>query len=167
MSRLNPLLKLSALTFGLYLALSVSVQADIDVVADIEDAVNAVKNNPTNTSKVGSRWYGRSTSQSIHLPPMLNDEMGDEIIEGAIGATASGGTTANEVQLSSKETALGRNAIDDQSRERVGSNTAPTNAVNTDTYIQKKRFESTGTSFGSSVIYDVRGGTSQRSYHNP
>lgn len=136
---------------------------------DIDDAVEAVKRNPKNTNHIGSRWYGRSTSRSISLPPLLNTEMDQEVIEGAMGPTAAGEAAAAEAQQPSKDAALGRrnhaSSLEDVKNEQARSQAAPTSPVNTSEYIFQKDFEYTNSHYGNSIIRDVRGGTIQHSYH--
>lgn len=138
---------------------------------DIDDAVEAVKRNPKNTNHIGSRWYGRSTSRSISLPPLLNTEMDQEVIEGAMGPTAAGEAAAAEAQQPSRDAALGRknnlSSIEDvkSDQNRIQSS-APRDSVGTNEYIFKKDFEYRNSQFGDSVIRDVHGSTIQRSYHH-
>lgn len=84
---------------------------------ELDDAVNAARRNPVNTSYVGSRWYNRTTSRSFNLPPMLNTEMDQQVIEGAMGPTAAGTAAAAEALQPARDAALGRqskgDALDD------------------------------------------------------
>ena len=80
---------------------------------EIDDAVAHAKRNPIDKRYVGSTWYNRSTSKSFRLPKMLNTEMDNEMIEGAVGATAAGDERAAEIDESVIQVDLGR-AIDNE-----------------------------------------------------
>lgn len=89
--------------------------------SDIDDAVDAARMNPLNNTYVGARWYNRTTSRSFNLPPMLNTEMDQEIIEGAMGPTAAGEAAAAQAQQPVVDSALQRqsksNTISDTQAE--------------------------------------------------
>ncbi len=76
--------------------------------SDLDDAVDAARRNPVNSTYVGARWYNRTTSRSFNLPPMLNTEMDEEVIEGAMGPTAAGEAAVAEAQQPARDAALGR-----------------------------------------------------------
>lgn len=75
---------------------------------EIDDAVAHAKRNPVDKRYVGSSWYNRSTSKSFALPKMMNTEMDQEVIEGAVGATAAGDERAAVVEEPVREIDLGR-----------------------------------------------------------
>lgn len=75
---------------------------------DIDDAVAHAQQNPVDKGYVGKTWYNRSTSQSFDFPKMLNSEMNEEVIEGAVGATAAGDQRAATIEEPVRETSLGR-----------------------------------------------------------
>lgn len=57
---------------------------------DIDSAIEDARRHPVSDQYIGNSWYNRSTSKSFALPRLLNTEMDEEIIEGAMGATAAG-----------------------------------------------------------------------------
>jgi len=75
---------------------------------NIDDAVDSAKRNPVNQQYVGATWYNRSTSRSFDLPKLLNSEMDNQVIEGAMGPTAAGEAAAAEAQKPVIDAALGR-----------------------------------------------------------
>lgn len=174
MSRLLSFSLLHKIAVGAFVLLPLSAlqaaESNGYYTTDIDDAVEAVKRNPKNTNHVGARWYGRSTSRSISLPPLLNTEMDQEVIEGAMGPTAAGEAAAAQAQQPSKDAALGRknhiSSIEDVKSEQTRSQAAPSNPVHTSEFIIQKDFEYKNSQYGDSVIRDVRGGTTQRSYLN-
>jgi len=84
---------------------------------EIDDAVAHAKRNPVNKRYVGSSWYNRSTSKSFPLPKMLNTEMENQIIEGAVGATAAGDERAAVIAEPIREASLGRTSKDSELNE--------------------------------------------------
>lgn len=95
---------------------------------DIDDAVAHAKRNPVDKQHVGSTWYNRSTSKSFGLPKMLNTEMDDQVIEGAVGATAAGDERPAEVNESLLQVDLGRTLDNDRLEEAKPVQTANTEA---------------------------------------
>lgn len=96
---------------------------------DIDAAVEHAQRHPTQSQYVGTRWYNRSTSRSIELPPLLNREMDEKVIEGALGPTAAGEAAAAEAQQPIRNAALGRanneNSFDDnQPRTKAPSDSS-------------------------------------------
>lgn len=85
---------------------------------EIDDAVAHAKRNPIDKRYVGSTWYNRSTSKSFRLPKMLNTEMDNEMIEGAVGATAAGDERVAEIDESVIQVDLGH-TIDNESLEEA------------------------------------------------
>lgn len=57
---------------------------------DIDAAVRDAERNGVNQNYVGNRWYNRTTSKSFDFPKLMNSEMEDEIVEGALDSTAAG-----------------------------------------------------------------------------
>lgn len=115
MSRIRNTLILSSATLTL-LAAGLHLQAQPGNEAyystNIDDAVSHAKHNPVDKRYVGKTWYNRSTSQSFDFPKMLNSEMNEQVIEGAVGATAAGDQRDIVVDESILETNLGRNIND-------------------------------------------------------
>lgn len=105
---------------------------------DLDEAVNAARSNPVNTHYVGARWYNRTTSRSFDLPKMLNTEMDEEVIEGAMGPTAAGEAAAEAAQQPAVDSALDRQsknaALADTSSEKLkrDSDSAPGSAKKVD-----------------------------------
>ena len=82
---------------------------------DIDEAVRDAERNPANLNYVGNRWYNRSTSKSFDFPKLMNREMDEKVIEGALDATASGpGDTPperdNPEQLVESDTPMKKNS---------------------------------------------------------
>ncbi|MAS24570.1 MAG: hypothetical protein CMI08_09810 [Oceanospirillaceae bacterium] len=75
---------------------------------DLDDAIDAAKRNPADQTYVGSSWYNRTTSRSFDLPKMLNTEMDNQVIEGAMGPTAAGNRAATDALQPVRDAALGR-----------------------------------------------------------
>lgn len=67
--------------------------------ANLENAIKAAKENSAQSQHVGARWYNRSTSRSFNFPKMMNTEMDDEVIEGAIEVTPSEVDTVTTAQI--------------------------------------------------------------------
>lgn len=84
---------------------------------DIAVAVEAAQRFPTQTEYVGYEWYNRSTSKSFSLPKMLNAEMNELVVEGAMGPTAAGIAAADEATRPVRRVALGQNNEDDETIE--------------------------------------------------
>jgi hypothetical protein len=100
------------LTTGLLLSLSVLSYDDAAKAyysSQLDEAVNAAKRSPDQAESVGHAWYNRTTSKSFPLPKLLNTEMEELVIEGAMGPTAAGEAAATETQKPVRDTALGRN----------------------------------------------------------
>ncbi|WP_320820142.1 hypothetical protein [Thalassolituus sp.] len=79
----------------------------------LDEAVDAAKHTPDKTEYVGHAWYNRTTSKSFPLPKLLNTEMENLVIEGAMGPTAAGEAASVESQKPVRDTALGRNIAED------------------------------------------------------
>lgn len=125
--------------------------------ADIDDAVEAAQRNPLNSNYVGARWYNRTTSRSFGLPPMMNVEMGREVIEGAMGPTAAGEAAAAEAQQPARDSAMGRGnnngAIDNTLADANGKNaSADDREVERSVDISVREVRS-----ATSVARDIRG----------
>ena len=99
---------------------------------EIDDAVAHAKRNPVDKRYVGSTWYNRSTSKSFRLPKMLNTEMNDQVIEGAVGATAAGDEAVPVVDESVTQINLGRTIDNDSLKEPRPVQTAETPAQKVD-----------------------------------
>lgn len=67
--------------------------------ADLENAIKAAKENSAQSQHVGARWYNRSTSRSFNFPKMMNAEMDEEVIEGAVAVTPSEVDTVTTAQI--------------------------------------------------------------------
>jgi len=80
---------------------------------EIETAVEAAKRFPSQAEYVGYEWYNRTTSKSFPLPKMLNTEMNNLIIEGAMGPTAAGEEAAQEASRPVRQVALGNKTEED------------------------------------------------------
>src|SRR5690554_6681008 len=72
--------------------------------ADLENAIKAAKENSSQSQHVGARWYNRSTSRSFNFPKMMNAEMDEEVIEGAVEVTPSEVDTVTTAQRSEEHT---------------------------------------------------------------
>jgi len=81
---------------------------------EIEVAVEAARRFPVQTEYVGYEWYNRTTSKSFPLPKMLNTEMNELIIEGAMGPTAAGQAAAEEAARPIRRVALGQSNEDEE-----------------------------------------------------
>lgn len=75
---------------------------------NLDDAITAAKRNPVNNDYVGASWYNRSTVRSFPLQKMLNTEMDDQVVEGAMGPTAAGEAAAYEAAQPVRDAALDR-----------------------------------------------------------
>lgn len=80
---------------------------------EVEVAVEAARQHPVQTEYVGYEWYNRTTSKSFPLPKLLNTEMNNLVIEGAMGPTAAGEAAANEAGRPVRRVALGQSKEDD------------------------------------------------------
>lgn len=160
---------------------------------DVDEAVTAAKRNPTNTNKVGARWYNRSTAQSFTFPKLLNTEMDSAVIEGAMGPTAAGEAAAADAQQPIKDAALDRSSRSDSLQDTqtiAASNPAATaqrkvehpegvvyvkSAESTATYVsivgengEERRYGHSANTLGASKVTDVRGAhTSKVQLYNP
>ncbi len=108
--------RVTLLTTGLLLsvsALSYDDAAKAYYSPQLDEAVDAAKHSPSQTEYVGHAWYNRTTSKSFPLPKLLNTEMEELVIEGAMGPTAAGEAAAIEAQKPVRDTALGRNITED------------------------------------------------------
>ena len=85
--------------------------------SEIDVAVDAARRFPVQTEYVGYEWYNRTTSKSFPLPKLLNTEMNNLIVEGAMGPTAAGTQAADEVNRPSRRAALGRVSKDNDTVE--------------------------------------------------
>jgi len=111
---------------------------------EIDDAVAHAKRNPVDNRYVGARWYNRTTSRSFDLPKLLNTEMDQQMIEGAVGATAAG-EQATVVQAPVRQASLGRTnktdeldeASPDQEEE---SSPQKVEQSETETYIEEIKY---------------------------
>lgn len=136
---------------------------------DIDDAVAHAKRNPVNKRYVGSTWYNRSTSKSFPLPKMLNTEMDEEVIEGAVGATAAGDERAAEINPSVVQVDLGRAVDSDSFDEATPVQTAITTPQKverseTEVYIPKTTY--TGQGF-SGTATEIRSNVSVNAISRP
>ncbi|MFP6790073.1 MAG: hypothetical protein VB954_08845 [Thalassolituus sp.] len=108
--------RVTLLTTGLLLsvsALSYDDAAKAYYSPQLDEAVDAAKHSPSQTEYVGHAWYNRTTSKSFPLPKLLNTEMEELVIEGAMGPTAAGEAAAIETQKPVRDTALGRQVTED------------------------------------------------------
>lgn len=133
---------------------------------DLDDAIQAVESNNSMTH-VGTRWYGRSTSRSFHFPPLLNTEMDQQVIEGAMGPTASG--SASPAAAPEKETALGHTrtgAVAETLSEQRSSNSRVTPEVRAAELLLNMDVSSSplNEQYGSTDIRGIRGNITQQSY---
>lgn len=128
---------------------------------DIDEAIHAAKQNPSDKSYVGARWYNRSTSRSFSFPKMMNTEMDQEVVEGAMGPTAAGEAAAAEAQQPATDAALNRKSkasaiADTNSEGRRNTKVNATNQVDVPYEIHIKS-ETTDGPMGSSTVRNVRG----------
>lgn len=87
-------------------AAAVSPQHDEYYSDDIFTAIEEAKHRTHHYNYSRSKRYNRSTSQSIQIPRLLNTEMDEQVIKGAIAATASGDERTNEIPESQRQTDL-------------------------------------------------------------
>jgi hypothetical protein len=80
---------------------------------EVQVAVEAARRFPTQAEYVGYEWYNRTTSKSFPLPKLLNTEMNNLVIEGAMGPTAAGEAAANEAGRPVRRVALGQSNEED------------------------------------------------------
>lgn len=137
---------------------------------DIDEAVRSVKKNPNASQHVGKRWYGRTTSRSFGFAPLLNTEMDQEIIEGAMGPTAAGEAAAAQANAPAKEAALGHKGASGAVNETLNEQRStqakvPTELPQAELLLNSNA--SSSTNYGDASITGIRGGTIQRSYHTP
>ncbi|MAE21434.1 MAG: hypothetical protein CMK92_03290 [Pseudomonas sp.] len=85
--------------------------------SEIDVAVDAARRFPVQTEYVGYEWYNRTTSKSFPMPKLLNTEMNNLVVEGAMGPTAAGTQAADEVNRPSRRAALGRVSKDEDTVE--------------------------------------------------
>lgn len=71
--------------------------------ADLENAIKAAKVNSAQSQHVGARWYNRSTSRSFNFPKMMNAEMEEEVIEGAVEVTSDEADAVATAQIPVKK----------------------------------------------------------------
>ena len=88
---------------------------------EIEVAVEAARRFPVQTEYVGYEWYNRTTSKSFPLPKMLNTEMNELIVEGAMGPTAAGVAAAEDATRPVRRVALGQSNEDEEVIETDGN----------------------------------------------
>lgn len=105
-------------------ALLGNTQTDGYLSSDIIEAVEAARNAPQVSNFVGYERYNRTTSKSFLLPRMLNAEMTEYVIEGAMGPTAAGDVTQIEAARPVTEAALGQLTEQDEQLD------APEDTVN-------------------------------------
>lgn len=168
---------LSLVLSGLLLAPASMVFAESQnyFSTDLDDAVQAAKNNPNSVNHVGARWYGRSTSRSFNFPPLLNTEMDEEVIEGAMGPTAAGEAAAAEAQAPAKDAALGyksnKGAVNETlSEQRTASAVVAPKAPKTELLLNRDATNEhmpSSKTYGVTHIKGISGGTIQQSYHTP
>ena len=183
MRRFLPKASLVSFLASMSLLAASNVQADQVgyYSTDLDDAVQSVKNNPINSNRVGTRWYGRSTSNSFTLPKLENTEMEQEVVEGAMGPTAAGEAAAADAQQPVKDLALDRknqkSAFDTTDSETARTKLSSTKVqAPVDTTLILNNNASTDSTeygknnasqYGRTNIQDIRGGTIQRSYLTP
>lgn len=118
---------------------------------EIDDAVAHAKRNPVDKRYVGSSWYNRSTSNSFALPKLLNKEMDNQVIEGAVGATAAGDNRNAAVEEPVIEANLGHTIVSDNVEETSLVRNSPTSSTpqkveqsQTSHYTREIRYDSSG-----------------------
>jgi len=116
---------------------------------EIDDAVAHAKRNPVDDRYVGSSWYNRSTSRSFPLPKLLNTEMDQQVIEGAVGATAAGDQRAAVVAAPVREASLGRKSkseeLNENSADQEENNSGDTvEQSETEVYIKEIKYSDSG-----------------------
>ncbi|WP_420589735.1 hypothetical protein [Bacterioplanoides sp.] len=89
-------------------AFAVSPQHDEYYSDDIFTAIEEAKHRTHHYNYSRHKRYNRTTSQSIDIPRLLNSEMDEQVIEGAVGATASGDNRINEVEEPVRQANLGQ-----------------------------------------------------------
>lgn len=91
---------------------------------EVEVAVEAARQHPVQADYVGYEWYNRTTSKSFPLPKLLNTEMNNLVIEGAMGPTAAGNAAIAEAGRPVRRVALGQSSEEDDLVE-VDENLVP------------------------------------------
>lgn len=91
---------------------------------EVEVAVEAARQHPVQADYVGYEWYNRTTSKSFPLPKLLNTEMNNLVIEGAMGPTAAGNAAVAEAGRPVRRVALGQSSEEDDLVE-VDENLVP------------------------------------------
>lgn len=123
---------------------------------EVQVAVEAARRFPTQAEYVGYEWYNRTTSKSFPLPKLLNTEMNNLVIEGAMGPTAAGEAAAVEATRPVRRVAMGQNKEEDEQIEADESVTPDQpDEVKTprETYLKEVRSESKS---GAMVAREIR-----------
>ena len=139
---------------------AVSPQHDEYYSDDIFTAIEEAKHRTHHYNYSRHKRYNRTTSQSIDIPRLLNSEMDEQVIEGAVGATASGDNRNNEVEEPVRQANLGQTISSEKlSAEQRSNKDNETQKVfqNEATYIQS--IDYSGQGFSGSVN-NVRAGVS-------
>ena len=118
-----------SLTIGILssAAHAVSPQHDEYYSDDIFTAIEEAKQRTHHYNYSRHKRYNRTTSQSIEIPRLLNSEMDQQIVEGAVGATAAGDNRDNSVGEPVRQADLGRTITSDKinSEQQKESNDSP------------------------------------------
>lgn len=129
---------------------------------DVDEAVLAAKRNPVNTNYVGARWYNRTTLKSFPMAKLMNTEMDEQIVEGAMGPTAAGEAAAEQAQQPAKDAALGRKNQDEtlqdtQSEAVSHPSSIATKQVTNPQGVYISTANTSASSLGSSTVTNIRG----------
>lgn len=135
---------------------------------DIDAAVEHAQRTPAQAHYVGHRWYNRTTSRSIELPPMLNRELDEKIIEGALGPTAAGEAAAAQAQQPVRNAAMGRanneNSFDDN--KPLTNTPSEASKADTDDEVVVREISYEGNDF-KTTSRDIRANVTIRAFSRP
>lgn len=158
---MNKLIWCIAITTLSIPALAVSPQHDEYYSDDIFTAIEEAKQRTHHYNYSRHKRYNRTTSQSIDIPRLLNSEMDDHVIEGAVGATATGNTVSRNNEMPISQINSGHTISSERlSAEQQSSKDNGTQKIipqENNTYIQSINYSGQG--FSGSVN-DVSAGVS-------
>ncbi len=158
MNKLTLCITMAAMSFP---AMAVSPQHDEYYSDDIFTAIEEAKHRTHHYNYSRHKRYNRTTSQSINIPRLLNAEMDEQVIEGAVGATASGSNLNMVVDEPVRQANLDQPTGSDQlSIEQQPSETGDAQKIlqnKTTTYIESINYS--GQEFSGSIS-NIRSGVS-------
>lgn len=137
------------------MAVAVSPQHDEYYSDDIFTAIEEAKQRTHHYNYSRHKRYNRTTSQSINIPRMLNSEMDEHVIAGAVGATASGDERSATISEPLRQANLGRTITGDKLNSEQQSNAVeapPEIQPAAGTFIREIQFSSQGISGSANNI---------------